>query len=224
MPVYLPAAVLSLAVLWLGAARADDRPVVDVAIVFVADTSNSIRTAERYLERRSHADALLSEPVQSAIADTQTGAIAAAYVEFGSQAWVRVGWTKIDGIAPAKAFGAAVLAADYATDGWTGIGAGLDVANSLFTTLPFRAQRLVVDVIGNGDNNYGEAVAPPRAALIARGVTINGMPMIRDPADADLVPYYASMITGGPGHFSVPLTVFADMPEALRKKIPLELY
>lgn len=221
---YLPALLASTAILWLGQARADDRPLVDVAIVFVADTSNSISTSERYLERRSHADALASEPVQSAIADTATGAIATAYVEFGSQAWVRVGWTRIDGIEPAKAFGAAVLKADFTMNGETAVGAGLEVADGLIASLPYKAQRVVVDVIGNGDSNFGDPVGPARAALLARGAIINGMPMIRDAADADLVPYYAAQITGGPGHFNMPLTVIGDMPEALRRKILLELY
>lgn len=218
------AVALCLAFHGASAAHADDRPTVEVAIVFVADTSNSVSTAERYMERRSHADALVSERVLSAIADTQSRAIAVAYVEFGSDAWVRADWTRIDGEAAAQKFGDAVMHADYTLNGETAIASGLDLAGQLFDRLPFRAQRLVVDVIGNGDANYGGPVATSRAALLSRGVVINGMPMVKDEADPDLVPYYESVVTGGPGHFNIPLTAMADMPEVLRKKILLELY
>jgi Mg-chelatase subunit ChlD len=214
----------ALLYLWAGVAVADD---VDVAIVFVVDVSESMTPREVDMARSAHAEAIASPEVQHAIASTETGRIAVAYVEFATQARTAVEWQMLVGgdLSGSIAFGSAVM--DASRDGLganTGLGTGLLEADRLFDALPFTAGRLVVDVTGDGRSNMGVPIGLGREALLSRGVTINAMPMIGASSEPDIAAYYAGEVVGGWGAFSIPITGVSDMPQALRSKIVLEMF
>ena len=197
---------------------------VDVALVFVVDISESMTSAERTFARQAHAEALVSVEVLSAVAEGEARRIAAAYVEFASTAQANVGWTLIATVDDAARFGTRILASPDPTTSNTGIGAGVIEADRLFSKLPYRAGRLVIDVVGDGTNNAGFPLDVARAAVLSRGATINGMPLVNATAEARLATFYRQQVIGGPWAFSLPIRNVSDLPMALRSKIVLELY
>lgn len=206
---------------------AQDRPAVEAAVVFVVDVSVSMDSQERRFVRQAHADALTSAPVLTAIANSKTGAIAAAYVEFDKEARVMVPWRIIDGPPAAADF---VLGITEARCGTcfrpTGIGEGLAAASNLFDDLPVDTSRLVVDLVGDGPQNTGAPIALARASLLEIGATINALPLTDRPdlvSSGELERLYRR-ISGGPRSFAVPLTAIEQLPQILRQKILLELF
>ncbi|MCP4071206.1 MAG: DUF1194 domain-containing protein, partial [Hyphomicrobiales bacterium] len=68
---------------------------------------------------------------------------------------------------------------------------------------PYEGERKVIDISGDGPNNTGIAVIVARARVIARGIEINGLPiMIKKGGGGfqidDLDLYYRQCVTGGP--------------------------
>ena len=64
---------------------------------------------------------------------------------------------------------------------------------------------------GDGTNNQGQLVTVARDEVVAKGITINGLPiMLKRPALGsvdieDLDIYYEDCVIGGPGAFVVPI-------------------
>lgn len=220
------AATLTLTGGWGGLSfAAGEKEDVDVAIVFLVDTSYSMDSFELQVARDSHLDAITSPAVVAAIESGMIGRIGATYVEFGAWADPIVGWTTIAGQPSADAFAASIRRAPLQNRPQTGIGAAFERAAALIDTMPYRAQRVVVDIVGDGINSAkGPAVVPARNALLERGAVINGMPLMLAPSDFGLDQYYETIVIGGPGAFSMPLTRIEQMPAALREKIVLELF
>ena len=75
-------------------------------------------------------------------------------------------------------------------------------------TYNIEGTRRVIDVSGNGPNNWGQFVHDVRDTTVKRRITINGFP-IMNRADAfnsryylaNLDLYYRSCVIGGPGAF-----------------------
>lgn len=196
---------------------------VDVAIVFLADASSSMDDNERRIVRESHAHAVVSEEVLTAIAGGLHGRVAFAFAEFGNRATLRVDWQIVDGPQSAEDFALSILAAPDAALNNTSISAGLILARDLLAVLPWKADRMVVDVVGDGRNNWGPDLAEARAALIGAGVTINGMPMTID-GEIGLVENYAAAVIGGPAAFNLPVDGIDQLAMKLRQKIVMELW
>jgi Mg-chelatase subunit ChlD len=225
-------AILGSAAAWLAAVPAaagdDVRPAVDVAVVFVVDTSYSMNEGELAIARAAHVAAFRSEEVRAAIAREEVR-VGVAYVEFGAFAETVAGWTVVEDAASAEAFAASLAAAPVLSRPGTGIAEGLTEACRLIDAAPWRAARIVVDIVGDGINSvpspfHRTPVAEARNALIDRGAIVNGMPLLIDPSEAGLDAYYEEIVIGGPGAFSMPLTDIGQMPAALRQKIIAELF
>jgi Mg-chelatase subunit ChlD len=206
----------------------DTRPAVDVAVVFVVDTSYSMTGGELAIARAAHVAAFRSEEVQAAIAREEVR-VGVAYVEFGAFAETIVSWTVVEDPETAEAFADRLAAAPVLSRPGTGIAEGLTEAGRLIDAAPYLAARTVVDILGDGINSvpspfHRAPVAEARNALLERGAIVNGMPLLIDPSEAGLDAYYEEIVIGGPGAFSMPLTDIGQMPVALRQKIIAELF
>jgi Mg-chelatase subunit ChlD len=218
----IAAAFVALAALPSAAAQVGR---VDAAVVLLVDASGSMTEAELAMARGSHASALTSREVLSAITGGEHGRIAIAYVEFADRPQTRIGWTVIDSVASASAFAEVIAQGDAPIPGsMTGLGVALAAADALFDALPYRSSRLVVDVVGDGRNNLAPHTIVGRRSLLSRGAVINALPLMLSPDDDRIDVYFAGEVAGGPGHFIVPITAIDAMPTALRSKIVLELY
>jgi hypothetical protein len=199
-------------------------PEVDAAIVFLADMSKSMDAQERNVIRESHAGAVASPTVLEAIEEGRHQRVALSYVEFGNTPIVRVEWSIVEGRESADAFGAAILRSPMRDLGLTGIGGALVTAKVLLAGCPCRPAKTVVDVAADGKDNTIPSLYLARMALLATGATINGLPIVIRPWNADIVAYFADNVIGGPAAFNLPVAGMDQLPEKLRQKILQELY
>lgn len=204
---------------------------VDVELVLAVDVSLSMSPDELEIQRRGYVSALTHPNVIGAIEQGVNGRIAVTYVEWAGQTWQRivVPWTIIGSRQDAEAFVSRLSANPPNSARRTSIASGLLFAADLFAEGEYRGARRVVDVSGDGANNQGPAVDAVRDAVVAQGITINGLPLMtsgrmRSVFDInDLDVYYANCVIGGPGSFMIPVNDWSQFAEAVRRKLVLEL-
>ena len=213
-----------------GLARAQPASAVDLALVLAIDVSRSVTDDEAVLQRDGYRGAMIDPAVLAAIAGGPLGAIAVAYFE-----WARfdfqdliMPWTRIASPADAHAWSDRLGTIPRQSVSWTSISGALTYAGKLLDGGPFQATRRVVDVSGDGANNNGPPAEDVRDALVAEGITINGLPIInRHPRfgrlELDVDKYYADSVVGGPGHFLIVAEDFAAFSDAIKRKLVQEI-
>ncbi|MEC9369423.1 MAG: DUF1194 domain-containing protein, partial [Pseudomonadota bacterium] len=153
---------------------------VDLELVLAVDVSLSMDVGEQILQREGYAAAFRHPDVLSAITGGRTGRIAVTYVEWSGKylQWIAVPWTLIDGSQSAVDFAERIVKAWHIRRDYTSISDALLFASGLFTTNDFRGDRQVIDISGDGPNNKGLPVEAARDAVVASGITINGLPIM----------------------------------------------
>nr|WP_197435134.1 DUF1194 domain-containing protein [Nitratireductor arenosus] len=226
--VALAAAIAARA--WAGGGDEADE-VVDVELVLAVDVSLSMSPSELKIQREGYMAALMHERVIAAIRDGLHGKIAVTYFEWAGETSQRlvVPWTRIASLDDAQAFVALLTAIPARSARRTSISSGLIFAESLFEDNGFRGTKRVIDVSGDGPNNQGPRVDTTRDGIVARGIVVNGLPLMTNSGMTtsfdvpDLDRYYAHCVIGGPGSFVIPVTEWSHFPEAIRRKLVLEL-
>lgn len=220
--VILLAAVLAAMAAFISA-RAQPLPAVSVALVLAADTSASINPDRFKVQREGYAAALADPRVLRAIRLTRVARIAVTYVEWSSanEQRVVVPWTVIESADDAEAVAAALFNAPRAFVGSTAIGAGLRFALLQLDLCPFPAERMVIDVSGDGVNNDGEPPDVARAQAEARDITVNGIAILGD--DAGIEAHYRDHVVGGPGAFLMLASDYEAFAYALVGKLVREV-
>ncbi len=220
-------AVLALAA---PAAAQDDVP-VDVELVLAVDVSRSMTPRELEIQRRGYAEAIASAEVVGAILNGPEGRVALTYMEWagaGSQR-VIVDWALIGSHADARAFASRLTARFDVNLSRTSISGAIDAAVASFEGNGFAGWRQVIDISGDGPNNHGRPVEQARDAALARGIVINGLPLMTDEGMgrqwhlADLDRYYKDCVIGGPAAFVIPVSDWSEFARAVRQKLVLEL-
>jgi hypothetical protein len=203
---------------------------VDLELVLAVDVSRSMDTDEQALQRDGYAAAFRHKDVIDAIASGPNGRVAVSYVEWAGATFQRtlVPWTIIDGEAAARAFADRLAAAPMTREHGTSIANGLIYVGPSFEGNGILGERRVIDVSGDGPNNMGMPVVAARDPLIAKGITINGLPiMIKRPGGfasiENLDTYYEDCVIGGTGAFLVPVTDIQKLASAIRRKLVLEI-
>ncbi len=220
--------VFGAAVMSSATAKAEE---VDLLLVLAVDTSYSMDEDEQRLQRRGYVEAITSREVMAAIQEGLLGRIALAYTEWagaGSQ-HVLVDWHVIGSAAEAEQFAAMLAEAPISRAYRTSIGEAIYHAVSVIEESPHTAPRKVIDISGDGPNNQGRPAPEARDAAVARGITINGLPlMLKRPFYGwfdieELDHYYFTCVIGGPAAFSIPVRETAAFSEAIRRKLVLEI-
>ncbi|MDH3234811.1 MAG: DUF1194 domain-containing protein [Alphaproteobacteria bacterium] len=223
--------ILALALVWAMPPRAMAEA-VDLELILAVDVSGSIDEVEAGLQRDGYLQAIVSRSVVGAITSGRRRKIAVTYVEWAGGHYQRtvVDWMVISDLASAKAFAAKLKAEPIVTAAWTSISGAMDFAIARFAKNPHKGTRRVIDISGDGRNNSGGPLAPARAAVLAKGITINGLPIINDrpnpygrPPDKNLDKYYKSRVIGGKGAFIVVAEGFEAFAEAIRAKLMREI-
>lgn len=212
-----------------GANAQDDG--VDVELVLTADGSGSIDDDELALQRQGYADAIRSREVLDVIRAGIHGRIAVAYVEWGGPVsqHVIVDWAIVDGKASAAAFAEALLTRPREAFGYNSISAAIDFSVNLIETNRYRGLKRVIDVSGDGPNIGGRDVSAARDDAVAKGITINGLVIVRPGgqirriAGEPLTVHYERDIIGGPGAFVMTADETMRFPEVVRRKMVLEI-
>ena len=203
---------------------------VDLELVLAVDTSGSMSKAELLIQRQGYIAALRHADVAAAIATR--GAVAVAYVEWAGPDDQRivVPWTVVSDAIDAARFADRIASAPlnpgFSSPPWRGgtsISRALLFAAGLFS---FDGSNRTIDISGNGPNNSGGYLAPVRERVIARGITINGLPIARPGARISGYPialYYEDCVIGGPGAFAITVDDPARLAAAVRRKLLLEI-
>lgn len=223
--------VLSGALLALSVLHAKAAEPVDIELVLAVDVSLSMSPAELEIQRRGYAAALTHDHVLQAIADGAHGKIAVTYVEWAGSTTQRVvvPWTIIANRADAERVVERLSAAPPNSARRTSISGALQFGGDLFAESSFQGAKRVIDISGDGPNNQGAPVDLVRDGLVRQGITINGLPLMTrggftsafDVPDLDR--YYSDCVIGGPGAFMIPVNDWTQFPEAIRRKLVLEL-
>ncbi len=220
----LATATFALALAAAAAAAQD----TDLELVLLADASGSIDEGEIAFQRQGYAAAITHPDVLAAIANTAYGSIAVTYVEWAANQAVVVGWTRIAGRQEAEDFARRLLAPPRQAFGRNAIGAALLEGLRQIEENDITGWRRVIDFSGDSVNSYsGPAIAAARETVLAAGVTINALPILRpdDPgrAHGGLEAAYEAQIIGGTGAFVVTAANRAAFAEAVRRKLVLEI-
>lgn len=203
---------------------------LDLLLVLAADISHSMQSAELSMQRAGYAAALRDQDVRRAIGSGPTGAIGLLYMEWSGteDQRVLVPWTRVATDNDAEAFARAVEAAPQRVGSWTSISSAIGASRRVIAAAPFTAERKVVDISGDGENNSGEPVHLQRDGALAEGITINGLPILRtaqlaSPQPQPLEEHYRDWVIGGPGAFVLPAHGFEAFAAAVRRKLVLEI-
>ena len=114
----------------------------------------------------------------------------------------------------------------------TSISGGLLTALGLFANATTAVTRRVVDISGDGANNSGFPIVPVRDELVARGITINGLPIaVEDnqsinywePDPGQLKAYFDNCVIGGPDSFALVVSKSEQFDAVLRRKLMTEI-
>lgn len=213
------------------AAGGEGNTPVDLELVLAVDVSYSMDTEEQALQRDGYASAITSPEFLDALRLGPQGRIALAYVEWAgeNEQQMVVNWRTIDGPDSARAFADAIKAAPLRRVYRTSISGALLYSADQFDLNGFKGLRQVIDVSGDGVNNQGPPVQVARDAVLQRGITVNGLPLVmkRGAAAAIDVPeldiYYEDCVIGGPGAFVVPVEHISEFARAIKTKLVLEV-
>jgi hypothetical protein len=204
---------------------------VDLELVLAVDVSGSMDRDEQAIQRRGYVEAFSHPDFVNAVRSGPFGRIAATYVEWGGPAAqsVIVPWSVIEDRGSAEDFAAILAGAPIARVRGTSISGVMMFTAPMFAANDYQGLRRVIDISGDGPNNAGAPVVPAREAVVDAGIVINGLPIaIKAPGysaigGSDLVAYYRDCVIGGPGAFVIPVTEPAQLAEAIRRKLVLEI-
>jgi hypothetical protein len=112
--------------------------------------------------------------------------------------------------------------------GYTSISGAIDFSVEQLRGSGVRALRQVIDISGDGANNQGRMVTQARDDALARGVVINGLPIMLKRPDGfwdieNLDLYYRDCVIGGTGAFMIPVRVKKHFAQAIKTKLVREI-
>ncbi|OKO68443.1 hypothetical protein AC629_42115 [Bradyrhizobium sp. NAS80.1] len=206
-------------------------PSVDVELVVAVDVSYSMDLDELAVQREGYAQAIVSKEFLQALRTGPNSKISVTYFEWSASndQKIIIPWRVIDGPETADAVADEIMNTPVRRGSRTSISGAISFAIPLFDGDPHRGLRRVIDISGDGPNNNGSPVAPARDEALAKGIVINGLPiMVKEPSystmDIDNLDwYYEDCVIGGPGAFVLPIKDRENFKEAIRTKLIREV-
>ena len=212
-------------------AQSKQDPVVDVELVLAVDVSYSMDMDELAIQREGYAQAIVSKEFLTALKSGPTGKIAVTYFEWAASSDQKliIPWRVIDGPESADAVASEIMKTPIRRASRTSISGAIYYAMPLFDENALHGLRRVIDISGDGPNNNGGPVTVARDEAVAKGIVINGLPIMAkelsystmDIENLDL--YYEDCVIGGAGSFVVPIKERDKFKEAIRTKLVLEV-
>lgn len=205
---------------------------VDLELVLAVDVSLSMDMDEQRLQRDGYVAAFRDPEIWNAIRAGAAGRIAVTYVEWAGQVSQQtvLAWTMIDGPLAAQAFADQLEATPISRARMTSISGALVYSARELERNPFKGTRRVVDVSGDGPNNSGIPAEVARDELVAKGIVINGLPIMLKREQSSgffdinkLDDYYNNCVIGGTGAFMIPVRERSEFRSATRRKLVLEI-
>jgi hypothetical protein len=215
----------------LGIAQPKAGEAVDLELILAVDVSGSVDFDEAELQRKGYLSAMSDPTVIAAIRGGAHRKIAVSYVEWAGLGHYKVvvDWMVISDGPSARAFVKKLAAAPMQRAHRTSISDAIEKSIPRFAENRFDGIRRIIDISGDGANNYGNLVNDARDMAVKAGIVINGLPILSDPntqfnptiANLDL--FFRDCVIGGPGAFHVVANGFNDFARAIRRKLILEI-
>jgi len=220
----------ALAFLPQQASSAAGQQEVDLKLVLAMDVSGSIDNEELQLEREGTADAFADADVIRAIQNGSLGRIAVAIIDFSSDPYNKIvaDWHIIRDRQSALQFADMIRKIPRSVGHRTSISSALELGTVMLESSDkdITASRKVIDVSGDGPNNWGKHMQPVHDGTVANGIVINGLPVMDQQANGyfpDLDKYYAACVAGGRGSFVIVVRNYRDYAAGMRRKLVLEI-
>jgi hypothetical protein len=197
---------------------------VDLALVIALDCSASVSVESFGLMASGCAAGLRDEAVMQGLTGGPLGgSLCALMIWSGVGAYeVMADWSRLGTPEEIAAFAETVENVPRVIGaGATAVGEALRACGRLLLAKPAGATRSVIDMVGDGKSNQGVRPAPVRDALVAAGVTINGLCVLHD--EPDLLAHYQAEVIGGPGAFAMTCQDFSEFEAAMRQKLRREI-
>jgi len=218
-------AIAFIALVALGlAAPARAQVPVDLHLLLAVDASGSVDYTRFELQRRGYVAAFRNPQVLQAIRGGESQSVAVAMFQWTGPRLQReiVPWTQIKDPASAESVASIVETTPRQLfGGGTSISGAIDYAMQWFKRSPFKGERRVIDVSGDGSNNGGRSVIRARDEAVAADVNINGLPILA--WEPYLDQYYKENVIGGPGAFMIVAKDFDTFADAILKKMIIEI-
>jgi hypothetical protein len=154
------------------------------------------------------------------------GRITVTYVEWShvDDKTVVMPWTIIDEPESATRFADGLGRSLVVRRSRTSISGAIDIGVKLLGDTGVEPARSVIDISGDGPNSSGRGVVEARDEATARGITINGLPiMLKRPSGfgdmENLDLYYRDCVIGGEGAFLVAVREREQFAQATRTKM-----
>ncbi len=196
--------------------RAAER--VATAIVFAVDVSGSVNTERYELQRAGIAGIFADERIEPFLAD----GLAVAIMEWSDGNAVVVPWTILHTTADARRLADRITETTRSPGFSTELSLALFAAADLLDACPCLPATRIIDLSGDGPNNGPVSTSLARNEVVARGIRINGLPIVT-PAEPDLAGWYRANVVGGEGAFPEIANGFEDFARAMRRKFQLEV-
>jgi hypothetical protein len=226
-------AVAAVVLAQIGSARAGEP--VDLVLALAMDVSRSMEYPKFVLQRLGYAAAVTDPQVLKAIRSGPHQKIALCFIDWsgGGEQRLIIDWNVIDSTESAQRFGDLILEAPRSFNDRTSIGGGITYAAAQIARAPYEADRQTIDVSGDGTNNAGRDVTLARDQVVAKGINVNGIPILTDMRESrtpehtnppgGLEKYYRENVIGGPGAFVMVAEDFSSFGRAMVKKLIAEI-
>jgi Protein of unknown function (DUF1194) len=211
-------------------ARAAER--VGMQLILAADVSGSVNATRYRIQQDGYLDALGDPRVLDVIGNLDPPVLAITFIAWSRAQEIMVPWTRVEDAKSMDAFRNQLKNKDRPRIGInTFIGEALLFCDAQFDR-EFTGGRKVIDVSGDGDDNQGIAgLRQVRDSIVAKGVVINGLPIIVKPPEYIFPPqppegldeYYRRHVVGGAGHVMIESRGFDNFKQAILQKLLLEI-
>jgi hypothetical protein len=233
--------------------RADDPAAqADTALILAVDVSNSVDEVRYQLQMEGIARALEDKSVIDAITGGPHGGIFLSLVSWADHAPMTLPWQSIRSAEDARRVAGLIRAIPHQGGEFTCLARMLNITREKYLdAIPGVAAHTVVDVSGDGVDNCDDpdTTLAARDAVLARGVNINGLPIIvkgeneivnagayrapgyglrelpegaaAEPTTLDA--WYRNFVIGGPSAFLHVSNGFDDFGRAFRQKFVTEI-
>ncbi len=208
------------------AAQSDPAAEVDAEIVLAVDVSRSMDLDEFAVQRNGYIAALRHPDLMRAITAGRLGRVAVAYFEWSGEArdGTLIPWRVIDGPSAAAGLADEIEAMPIIRGRGTSISNALHFGAALIDNGSVEGTRRIIDVSGDGANNFGPPVTGARDETLGRGITINGLPIVASLGTMpDLDLYYQDCVVGGEGSFVLVARTSDELARTIRRKLILEI-
>jgi len=211
---------------------ADAAEQVGMQLILAADVSGSVNATRYRTQQDGYLEALGDQRVLNVIRELDPPVLAITFIAWARDQEVVVPWMRVQDAESMDLFRNRLREAQRARVGInTLISRALLFCDQQFDR-EFSGGRKVVDVSGDGDDNQGAVgLRTVRDALVAKGIVINGLPIIVKPPEYIFPPqppegldvYYRNNVVGGAGHVTIESIGFDNFKQAILQKLLLEI-